>query len=205
MNRRRQIKTTIGHSSLVGTCMEPQPRWNLGPRWNSMDAETAFADDFVATYDAKYAWLHSSSKRQNRAMAREVPVNGFGIADLVTVSSDLPLHAWSSEGLSSKLHPTVRAFEFKLSDWRRGMMQAHRYRFFADASILIIPTSKLHLAGSFLHTFRSINVGLWGFDPLTGAISMVFTPRPRLPFDKEHRSKAISKVFKATMQDLPSL
>jgi len=183
--------------------MDSQPRRNLGPRWNIVDPEAVFADAFVATYDAKYPWLHSGSKRQNRAMAREVPVNGFGIADLVTVSSDLPLHMWSVEDRFADLHPTVRAFEFKLSDWRRGMMQAHRYRFFADASILVIPTRKLHLASSFLHTFRSINVGLWGFEQLTGNISMVFTPRPRLPIDMDHRNKAISKVFEATMQDLP--
>lgn len=189
---------TIEHVSFVGTCLNTPPRRNLGPRWNGVDDETLFADAFVAAYDTKYAWLHSGSTRLNRAMAREVPVNGFGIADLVTVSSDLPMHDW----FVTKLCPTVRAFEFKLSDWRRGMMQAHRYRFFADASILVIPAKKLHLATNALQTFKKINVGLWGFDQMTDTIQMLFTPRPRLPADIEHREKAISLVFESTMQDL---
>lgn len=190
--------------SHIGVCLGTVPRANLGSRWNCADDEALFVRRFIASYDKRYAWLHSGSSRLNRAMAREVPVNGFGIADLVTVSWDTKLGEWTESRLSTVMCPTVRAFEFKLSDWRRGMMQAHRYRFFADASILVIPAKKIELAYAFLETFRKVDVGLWGFNQDTGAIVTLFTPRPRRPAVTGHRSKAVASVIEATMRGLPS-
>jgi len=93
------------------------------------------------------------------------------------------------------LQPTVRAFEVKLSDWRRGLMQAHRYSFFSDAAILVIPDSKLPLAKKSLPTFRSLNVGLWGYNEISKAITKVLTPRPKRPAPNGHRAKAIDGHF----------
>lgn len=190
--------------SYIGTCMDSVPRLNLGPRWTTANDEDRFADAFVNAYDGKYPWLHSGSPKLNRVMAREVPVNGFGIADLVTVSWDLSIAMLPVRSGSAELRPTVRAFEFKLSDWRRGLMQAHRYRFFADVAVLVLPAAKLSVAEAYLPTFQAINVGLWGFNEVTGTISMVTTPRPRMPSDRGHRERAIARVLDTAMQDLPS-
>ncbi|MFC1452077.1 hypothetical protein ACFLSJ_01880 [Verrucomicrobiota bacterium] len=190
--------------SHLATCMDAVPRLNLGSRWTTANDEDRFADAFVEAYDGKYPWLHSGSPKLNRIMAREVPVNGFGIADLVTVSWDIELDAWQTDPLGAALRPTVRAFEFKLSDWRKGLMQAHRYRFFADVAILVLPSSKVRVTEPFHPTFRAINVGLWGFNPITGTISMVLTPRPRMPADRGHRERAIARVLDTAKQALPS-
>ncbi len=184
----------------IGTCRDAVPRLNLGPRWNTANEEERFAKAFSEAYDRKYPWVHSGSPKLNRVMAREVPMNGFGIADLVTVSWDASREAGRASPFGSDLRPTVRAFEFKLRDWRKGLMQAHRYRFFADVAILVLPTNKQAAAEPFLPTFEAVNVGLWGFSEATGAISMLFTPRPRLPVDQSHREKAIERVMATTPQ-----
>ena len=194
----------MSHVSYIGTCMDAVPRLNLGPRWTTANDEDRFADAFAEAYDGKYPWLHSGSPKLNRIMAREVPVNGFGIADLVTVSWEMTFDSWPQTGMSGALRPTVRAFEFKLSNWRKGMMQAHRYRFFADVAVLVVPTPKLAVAEPWMSTFQKLNVGLWGLNETTGAISPIITPRPRMPAGRGHREKAINRVLNTARQALPS-
>lgn len=189
----------------IGTCMDSMPRQNLGPRWAESNGEELFAESFARTYDRKFSWLHSGSTRLERTMAREIPVNGFGIADLVAVSWALPPNGWSEDETRAEFQPTVRAFEFKLNDWRKGLMQAHRYRFFADVSVLVLPVTKLDVAKPYLETFRKLNVGLWGFKENTGSITMVLTPRPRMPVDRDHRDKAIRRVIGTVRKDPPVL
>jgi hypothetical protein len=195
----------LSHLSYIGTYINSIPRMNLGPRWTTANNEELFVEAFADAYDNKYAWLHSGSPKLNRVMAREIPVNGFGIADLVTVSWEDLLSTCGNNSIMAEFRPTVRAFELKLSDWRKGLMQAHRYRFFADAAILVLPTNKLTVTEPFLDTFRTLNVGLWGFNTVTGGISIVFTPRPRIPANGGHRDKAITRVLGMAKQVLPSL
>ena len=178
-------------ASIVGICAATLPRANFGPRWTSANEEDRFAIAFSGAYDRQFCAIHKGTTKFNRAMAREVPVNGFGIADLVTVS-------WGESAV-----PTMRAFELKLSDWRRGLMQAHRYRFFADVAILVVPVSKIAIIDRFMRTFKALNVGLWGFDEATGIISQIFTPRPRRPPDRGHHEKAIARVLATAKQFQP--
>lgn len=190
-------------SSMIGTCNFAQPRANFGPRWTVSNAEENLARSFARDYDSKYSLVHSGSPKMCRIFAHEVPVNGFGIADLVTVSwatsgpSFSPLQALCDE---PHIQPTVRAFEMKLSDWRRGFMQAHRYRFFADVAILVIPADRLPAVSS-LDTFKSLHVGLWGYNESSKSITKVYTPRPKRPAGNGHREKAIARVFSAVTQD----
>lgn len=193
-----------GYLALKTTCLDAQPRMNLGERWASADGEDRFADAFVDAYAGKSPWLHNRSPRLNRIMAREVPMNGFGIADLVVVSWEGPHHKRASLDALAETSATVRAFEFKLSDWKKGLMQAHRYRFFADVAILVVPTAKLTLAQTVMDTFRALEVGLWGFNEATGAITPVYTPRPRLPARRNYKAGAVGKVLFAATQDRPS-
>lgn len=181
----------LSQFNVVGICAGTLPRANFGPRWTSANEEDLFAIAFSGAYDRQFRTIHKGTTKLNRAMAREVPVNGFGIADLVAVS-------WGEDAA-----PTVRAFELKLSDWRRGLMQAHRYRFFADVAVLVVPASKIAIIDRFMRTFKALNVGLWGFDDATGIISQTFTPRPRRPPNRGHREKVVSRVLTTTKQCLP--
>lgn len=141
--------------------------------------EAQFAELFVEAYQAKFIKIHSGSNKHCTLFVREVPVAGVGIADLVAFS-------WSQELTSKeftfqafeKLDPTVRAFEFKISDWRKGLMQAYRYKYLSHASILVLPDFKTKVIGDQVGLFKKLRVGLWGFSPSTGSISCLYTPRP---------------------------
>jgi hypothetical protein len=188
------MKAAANHANIIVSCLSNPPRANFGAPWSTSNGEDCFVGAFAQAYCRDYARLHSGSPKLIRIIAREVPVNGFGIADLVTLSWKEPTHESPRQNQEPEPQTTIRAFELKLFDWRRGLMQAHRYRYFADASILVIPSVRLPAACEYLDTFRNLNVGLWGFDDMTGCISLVFTPRPRRPFDVRHRERAISHM-----------
>ena len=193
-----------GHLTLKTMCMDALPRLNLGDRWAGATGEDGFANAFIDAYSGRFPWLHSGSLRLNRIMAREVPMNGFGIADLVVVSWEGLHRKAASLHTLAEVTATVRAFEFKLNDWKKGLMQAHRYRFFADVAILVVPAAKLTVAQTVMTTFRTLDVGLWGFNEATGAITAVYTPRPRLPARREYKATVVEKAMNAARQDQPS-
>ncbi|MFH0729372.1 MAG: hypothetical protein V2B19_23915 [Pseudomonadota bacterium] len=103
---------------------------------------------------------------------RELPVPGAGIADFVVVKQNKYITV-------NKLNTTVHAFEFKLKDWRKGLMQAHRYKYFSNASILVVPVHTIKSAQKSLDLFKKLGVGLWAFNVSSGAVTKKFTPRPR--------------------------
>jgi len=191
------MKSTANYADRILSCSNNLPRANLGDPWTSSNGEDCFVHTFAQAYWRDYPRLHRSSHKPIRIIAREVPVNGFGIADLVTVSWKETANESPWADQISEPQAIIRAFELKLFDWRRGLMQAHRYRYFADASILVIPSVRLSAACEYLDTFRNLNVGLWGFDDMTGCTSLVFTPRPRKPLDVRHRQKAIALISDA--------
>lgn len=194
----------MSHKSAIAMCSFSHPCRNLRPDWSFDDAENQFALQFSKTYDSIYQRVHPGTPKLHRMFVHEVPVNGLGIADLVTVSWEGKMSSWARDEVPTvdeflSVQPTVRAFEVKLSDWRRGLMQAHRYKFFADVSILLIPNKKLACVRKYLETFHSLRVGLWAYDEITNRIARIFTPRPKRPSFSSHRKDAISRVLQATI------
>jgi len=182
-----------------------EPERNLpGRRVRVPTAETRFTIRFARAYLSQFEALHHGTERNEIACARQVAMNGLGIADLVTV-------AWKTVGMRSDaddfirtMSPTVRAFEIKLVDWRRGMTQAHRYRYFANAAILVLPRDKCEAAKAHIETFQRIRVGLWAFDSERGRIIPLHTPRPASAIEDKHRRKAL-QVIAAASRALPVL
>lgn len=175
-----------------------EPERNLpGRRQRSMTAETRFTLQFARAYLSQHVALHHGTDKRDIACVRQVAVNGFGIADLVTVAWKQIGDNWQPLGadeLIQKIRPTVRAFEVKLNSWRKGMTQAHRYRYFANAAILVLPVGKCELAVTYLDTFRRIRVGLWGFDPSSNRIVAHYTPRPCTPLEPRYQTQAVELV-----------
>jgi hypothetical protein len=124
---------------------------------------------------------------------REFALEGFGCADLVWL-------AWESrdtaEGFTALALKRVRitAVEGKVSDWRKGLQQAFRYRHFAHRALLVLPMRTAKVAAEFLQTFRRLRVGLWGFDPVTGHVKKWCTPRVTPPLNRRAGEKAL-RVF----------
>lgn len=160
--------------------------------------EAKFAEQFAMAYRDRFTKIHYGTNKCRTLFVREVPVFGNGIPDLLVFS-------WSNdqekELLSpldfEKLAPTLRAFEFKVSDWRKGLMQAHRYKYFSHASILVLPSQKIKPAEQRIDLFRKLRIGLWGFSPETGSIGCFYTPRPIKQEFVKNRQKAIRLAVQA--------
>ena len=182
------------------------PQQNFPTNGTKQNPEAKFAERFALAYRDRFAKIHSRTAKWNTLFVREVPVFGNGIPDLVALSwsHDPAMQASTSVDLE-KVNPTVRAFEFKLSDWRKGLMQAHRYKYFSHASILVLPNHKKKLAESRIDIFHKLRVGLWGFSPETGAITCSYTPRPVKKKLGKSGQRAIQSAAQAVFSQLGSL
>lgn len=56
----------------------------------------------------------------------------------------------------------VIAYEAKLYDWKQGLYQANRYRYFADETYLLMPAETIHRAR--IEEFEATGVGLISYD-----------------------------------------
>lgn len=194
------IINDFGHrmhdTSAIYRCDFHHPQLNLSANGKVKESsEDDFASYFAQAYQSQFSQIHSRTTRKETLFVREVPVSGNGIADLLVLSWATSLTC-SSTLSSSPLDvaPTIRAFEFKLSNWRNGMMQAHRYKYFSHASILVVPKSKLKVVKPRLALFRTLRVGLWGFEPESARIHCLFTPRPKQQVIPECVDKALRQI-----------
>lgn len=160
--------------------------------------EAEFADSFARVYQRRFPSVHAGITRRQTLFVRELPVHGNGIADLVVLNwgRPLPLHSGIAPDLS-QANPTVRAFEVKLSNWRGGLMQAHRYRYFSHVSVLVVPRSKLKTVGPHLNLFQTLRVGLWGFDSASESITSLYTPRPKRQQIARYGARALATALQA--------
>ena len=173
------------------------PRKNLPAKIASKNKERDFTLNFARAYIPNIQSLHPKTRKTSVEYAREIPINGCGIADFVAIYAD-KTNGKSKNRLSQIDSSIIRAFELKISDWRRAMMQAHRYRYFANSSIVVLHSDKLKNALKYLDTFKKINVGLWAFNPKTDKIVTCYTPRPRNPLEPKYKPLALELVTKAS-------
>lgn len=160
--------------------------------------EEVFACQFSNAYQERFHKIHSGTQKQETLFVREVPVSGNGIADLLVVSwdkSSLDGERKLEELETNEL--SVRAFEFKISDWKKGLMQAHRYKYFSNASILVISRSLMANARASIAVFKTLRVGLWGFDMESQIIDCLYTPRPKRQQIPRHGARALECAWRA--------
>ena len=185
------------------------PQQNLSVRVTRQNPEAKFAEQFALAYRDRFRKIHSGTSKWKTVFVREVPVFGNGIPDLLALSWSHDRAVQLSTCLElEKLAPTVRAFEFKLSDWRKGLMQAHRYKFFSHVSILVLPNHKMKSVAPRIDIFHKLRVGLWGFSPETGTIACFYTPRPIKQQIAKYGERAIrlaEQSFRSQFSSLPKL
>ncbi len=186
-------------TTTVHMCDFHHPQQNFyarGKQRRSPEAE--FANLFAHSYQSRFCQIHSRTTKPETLFIREVPVHGNGIADLMVLSwhDGLAPRKKASFDLT-EASPTVRAFEVKLTDWRSGLMQAHRYRYFAHVAILVVPRAKLKTVEAKLNLFRTLRVGLWGFDSDSEAITRVYTPRPKRQQVAKYGDRALAASVRA--------
>jgi hypothetical protein len=139
-----------------------EPRKNLPPSISRKRAEA----NFLCSFERIFVAGHCQTKQ---ITWRDFALQGYGIPDLITF-------AWSThqdqatllslEALRQKLQrQQLTAFELKLRDWRKGIVQAYRYRYFCDRSIVVLPGDVADRASKRLELFASLDVGLWSSIP----------------------------------------
>ena len=152
--------------------------------------------NFVSTFSKAYI----SSVVAGGIGGKEFALSGFGIADFVWIAWRNAVNpdegsALTIEKIKSFLNRhKLTAFEMKLSDWRKGLAQAYRYSYFADLAVVVLPPDLATVSKADLDLFRESNVGLWSFDPATGAIRKIFTPRGSGPRSPKANQKAIEML-----------
>ncbi len=183
-----------------------EPRFNL-PRQTTKGSspESRFTLAFGKAYQRQFREIHARSNKDTLAIVREIPVNGYGITDMLAVSwqgiagETFP----SSDAFAVVARPTCRAFEMKLSHWQKALSQAFRYRNFAHQAIVVVPPSVAGNARPMLDTFKKLRVGLWSFDMDTMRIVPIYTPRPHIPLSNRYWLQSIEKAAKTPNTTLP--
>lgn len=162
------------------------PQKNLRHKSRKKNTEEIFGIAFTSYFQNKYI-----SKKVNLGhhenLVRELPITNLGISDLVYIT-------WN-EKVGQRYNIKLKTFEFKISDWKKGLMQAHRYNFYSHVSILVIPTSSLKKPQANLDLFKKLNVGLWGFDIDKKVITKVYSPRPKKQFIYNYYELAKARIF----------
>jgi len=183
-----------------------EPRANLpNKRKGVATAEDRFTIAFSRAYSEQANQIHKGSPKTARFLVREIPVNGYGITDLLAISwQPLPEERFETvDAFLQVAKPTCRAFEMKLNNWRKAMQQASRYRNFAHQTIVVLPEKECDKAAQYLNTFTCIKVGLWSFDKGSNRIVPIYTPRPHQPRSRRYWIESVSKATKTPNSTLP--
>ena len=87
----------------------------------------------------------------------------------------------------------VIAIEAKLKDWKRGLYQAYRYRFYADKSYLAIYTKAIATPLKNLDEFKKYNVGL--IEVKDSGIKVHFNPKKEKNLDPYTKAVAYERLL----------
>ncbi len=181
-----------------------EPRHNLPGRKGVATAEDRFTISFSRAYMSSFHRLHSRAQHSEIAIAREIPVSGYGIADILAVCWNTPSESFDNvDHFLQAGAVRTRAFECKMTDWRKAMSQALRYRFFAHQAIVVLPEEICERALPFIETFKKIRIGLWGYHVLHNRITPFHTPRPTTPKSARYHKQSVKLLNSATRRSLP--
>ena len=168
------------------------PRKNLPPSISRKRAEA----NFLCSFERAFVTGHCQTKQ---ITWHDFALQGYGIPDLITFAwsnQQYQTPALSLEALRQKLQrQQFTAFELKLRDWRKGIVQAYRYRYFCDSSIVVIPSDVAVRASQRLELFTSLDVGLWSFAPDTDVITEYFAPHQGTARNLEAETRAIGAIL----------
>ncbi len=90
------------------------------------------------------------------------------------------------------------AIELKLKDWKRALIQAFRYRSFANYVLVVLDEYYIDNARRNLSRFYKSNVGLASFNK-SGELKIILSSREAEPFSESCRSKMWEKINKTKL------
>lgn len=88
----------------------------------------------------------------------------------------------------------IDSFEFKLSNWRRALYQATRYRCFSHRVYVVLPPEAIPSAASAKAAFEKVNVGMLLHDE-DGYSEQIVQPKRRTPASRQRVYMAVGQVL----------
>ena len=120
--------------------------------------------------------FHAILQSESESLYFQLEPKGlFGIPDIVLIEV--------SYKNKSRINQTY-AFELKLSNWKRALIQAYRYRSFANRSFVILDYSHIAPAINNIEQFRRSGIGLMSIDK-AGELKSYYFPKYRRPFSEQ--------------------
>jgi hypothetical protein len=170
--------------------------------FNCFDSRKNFPDHIArkrgeSNFMRAFERVYTAQHKQHGIVASEFALQYFGRADLIWIpwSPDNLSEDFSAIALYKQLwRRKLIAFEGTLKDWKKGLQQGYRYRYFADKSILVMPVESIRPALSNLPQFQRLEVGLWAFDKQSGKITEHFSPNRAKAMSTDARQAAISLI-----------
>ena len=86
----------------------------------------------------------------------------------------------------------VVSFELKLTDWRRAMVQAFRYKSFSHLSYVVMPSGGVENARLHSDEFLQYGIGLMAFGP--EGLHVICEPMPSMPYSPQLTDKVLGKM-----------
>lgn len=126
--------------------------------------------------------LNSSYFQQlgNPAVFLVEPQGLFGIPDLVIAKVK------HSKAKKRVLVRKTMAFEMKLHNWKRALIQAFRYQAFATMSFVVLDDAYIQRATKNIEKFRIANIGLLSINK-DGVVISHYLPQPNEPYSVQLR------------------
>lgn len=115
------------------------------------------------------------------------PKGLFGIPDLLIVNAD-------PSQLGCKEHLESFAFEMKLTKWKRALIQAFRYKAFANYSYVVVDMAHVAPVLINIEQFRKSNIGLISINE-RGDFKVHFRPSFDQPFSNDLGSVVSEMIF----------
>ena len=88
---------------------------------------------------------------------------------------------------------SIIAIEFKLSNWKGALIQAFRYKSFADQAYVFLDDDYIHRALNHIEMFESYDIGLSSVN-IDGEVINFYTPNNNTVYTHSIREKALSML-----------
>ena len=106
----------------------------------------------------------------------------FGIPDLIITKKPV-----------NNTEVKTIAFEMKLSKWKRALIQAFRYKAFAELSYVMMDNKKINPALKNIESFKNSNIGLLSID-IDGNVFIHYTPTKEIPYNEVLEKKLHERI-----------
>ena len=154
------------------TFKSSNPRKNLPDSVRRKRTELLFQNAFLRL------WI--DSVRETGVGGSQFELSNCGIADYIWINSSRQ----------------IDAFEFKMSNWKSGLIQAVRYKNYASRSFLVLPMKIAQRISKEEKALRQFNVGLYGFDVKNKEIELLLSPKLEKPLNSVAYNKALNILLR---------